>query len=77
MTVALDDAKKMDPDSFLIALHFLTCYPTEQEQSSIFKICDKTARLWTWVYVRMIQALKGKKVSLVITTTDLLPYVKA
>ena len=24
MTVALDDAKKMDPDSFLIALHFLT-----------------------------------------------------
>ena len=35
---------KMDPDSFLMAFHFLTRYPTEHKQSGIFKICEKTAR---------------------------------
>ena len=40
---ALEDSWKMDPDSFIMALHFLTHYPTEQEQSGLFKICEKTA----------------------------------
>ena len=44
MPEALEDTWKMDPDSFLMALHFLKRYPTEHEQSGIFKICEKTAR---------------------------------
>ena len=63
MPEALEDTWKMDPDSFLMALHFLTRYPTEHEQSGIFKICEKTARSWTWIYARKIQALKEQKVS--------------
>jgi hypothetical protein len=63
---ALEDSWKMDPDSFLMALHFLTRYPTEQEQAGIFKICEKTARSWTWIYARKIQALKKHKVSMVL-----------
>lgn len=62
-----EEASKMDPDSFLMALHFLTRYPTEQEQAGIFKICDKTARTWSWIYAGKIQALKEQKVSLVLT----------
>jgi len=50
-------------DSFLMAVHFLKCYPTEKEQEGIFKICDKTARKWGWYYVHKIQALKKQKVS--------------
>lgn len=63
-----EDASKMDPDSFLMALHFLTRYPTEQELSGLFKICEKTARTWSWIYVQKIAALKGQKVSLVLTS---------
>ena len=41
MTVALDDAKKMDPDSFLIALHFLTSRCTTYWQLPTIKIVWK------------------------------------
>ena len=61
------DSQKMDPDSFLMAIHFLAHYPTEQEQTGIFKICDKTACSWSWFYARKIQELKGEKVSIVLT----------
>ncbi len=67
-----DDEGQMDPHFFLMALHFLTCYPTEQEQSSLFKICVKTARHWSWIYARKIQALKDKKVSLALMVSLLM-----
>jgi len=50
-------------DSFLMAMHLLKRYPTEDEQEGIFKICDKTARKWAWFYVQKVQALKKAKVS--------------
>jgi len=61
------DSQKMDPDSFLMAIHFLARYLTKQEQTGIFKICDKTACSWSWFYARKIQALKVEKVSIVLT----------
>ena len=61
------DSRKTDPDSFLMAIHFLAHYLTNQEQTGIFKICDKTAHSWSWFYARKIQALKGEKVSIVLT----------
>ena len=61
------DSWKTDPDSFLMAIHFLVRYPTEEEQTGIFKICDKTACSWSWFYTRKIQALKVEEVRIVLT----------
>lgn len=60
------DATKSDADSFLMAVHFLKCYPTEDELSGRFQICEKTARKWAWYFATKIQALKEQKVSPVL-----------
>jgi hypothetical protein len=52
------DAATLCVDSFLMALHFLKCYPTENQLSGLLKICEKTARKWAWFYAKKIQALK-------------------
>ena len=54
---------KVDFNYFLVSVHFLWRYPTEQEQIGVFKICDKSARSWSWFYARKVQALKEQKVS--------------
>lgn len=46
-----------------MAVHFLARYPTEQEQAGIFKVCDKTARCWSWYFATKIQMLKEEKVN--------------
>ena len=53
-------------DAYLMAIHFLKCYPTENEQSGVFQLCEKTARKWAWYYASKIQAFKGQKVSLLL-----------
>jgi hypothetical protein len=60
------DAKDMDIDAFLIGIHFLKRYPTAREQAGIFKICEKTARKYSWNVAKSIQALKSEKVRLFI-----------
>jgi len=55
---------EVDVDSFLLGLHFLRCYPTNDQQEGLFKICMKTARKWSWFFVEKIAALKGDKVRL-------------
>jgi hypothetical protein len=55
--------KLVDFDYFLMAIHFLKCYPTEKQQEGIFKCCEKTARKWAWYYSTKMQALKVQKVS--------------
>ena len=57
------DARRHCPDSFLMAIHFLARYATDEEQSAIFKLCDRTIRDWKWFYAKKVQALKGQKVS--------------
>ena len=56
------DPKVLCIDAFLMSLHFLKCYPTENQRSGLFKICEKTARKWGWFYCKKIQALKQEKV---------------
>ena len=56
------DARKDCVDSFLMAIHFLKCYPKEGERAAIFKICKKTARKWGWYFAEKVQALKVEKV---------------
>jgi hypothetical protein len=53
-----------DFDHFLMSLYFLKVYPTEEHRSGIFKICEKSARSWSWYFVGKIAALKAQKVSL-------------
>lgn len=57
------DVRKSGPLYFLMAVHFLARYPTEQEQAGIFKVCDKTARCWSWYFATKIQMLKEEKVN--------------
>jgi hypothetical protein len=40
------DPKTLCVESFLMAFHFLKCYPTENQLSGLFKICERTARKW-------------------------------
>lgn len=58
------DSSKCCVESFLMAIHFLKCYPTEGVRAGTFNICERTARDWGWYYVRKVQALKKQKVSL-------------
>ena len=63
------DSDMICVDSFLMALHFLKCYPTENQLSGLFQICEKSARKWAWFYAKKIQALKQQKVSLLLWLT--------
>ncbi len=60
-----------DVDAFLLAIHFLKVYPTENNQAALFRICEKTARKWAWYYARKIQALKAKKVCLAMSLENI------
>ena len=65
----IDATTKVDIDSFLMAIHWLQCYPTETRQAGIFNICEKTARKWALFYARKVQALKGEKVGVLVIGT--------
>ena len=54
--------KELVLENFLMAVHFLYCYPTGNQQEKEFGICVKTARKWSWVFAQKIQALKKIKV---------------
>lgn len=68
-TTPIDEARISGADAntglnyFLMSIHFLKCYPTEQQQVSRFQISDRTVREWTWFYLKKVQALKAQKVS--------------
>jgi hypothetical protein len=44
-------------DYFFMAIHFLSCYPTEEQAEAVFKVCDKTYRYWVWFIVEKIALL--------------------
>lgn len=48
---------------FLMALHWLKCYPTETQREALFNLNPKTCREWGWYFVKKIAALKNEKVS--------------
>lgn len=56
------DSKVICVESFLMGIHFLKCYPTEEVRSGVFKVCEKTAQKWGWFYAKKIQALKEQKI---------------
>jgi hypothetical protein len=51
------------PDKFFLGMYFLKVYPTEEKLAACFKVCEKAARKWAWIFACKIQALKAKKVS--------------
>ena len=52
-----------DLSYFLQALHFLRCYPTEDQRAGTHKNCQRTCREKTWFFLKKIQALKNEVVS--------------
>lgn len=50
-------------DNFLLAMHFLKCYPTETQLAASFKVCEKTAGKCSWFFAQRVRALKTAKVS--------------
>ena len=56
------DADCCDVSSFLMAMNFLKLYGTEQARAVLFKICEQSARKWSWFFVKKVQALKNQKV---------------
>lgn len=47
---------------FLMALHWLKCYPTEAQREALFQLNPKTCREWGWYFVDKIAALQEEKV---------------
>jgi hypothetical protein len=43
---------------FFMAIHFLACYPKEEQAEAMFNVCDKTYRHWVWFIVEKIALLK-------------------
>lgn len=56
------DAVFVNLDSFLLALYFLKCYPTEAQLAATFKVCERTARKCYRFFSKKMQALKAAKV---------------
>lgn len=54
--------KEKFTDYFFMALHLLTCYPTEDEAEAVWAksigVCDRTWRTWAWSIVDKIGLLK-------------------
>jgi hypothetical protein len=62
---------------FMLALHFLTIYPTGSERAGSFALCEKTCGEKGWAFVKKISALKDAKITWPeewIPTNPNLPY---
>jgi len=57
------DRKDLDLKYFLMALHWLYRYDSDEELSGTFDRCKKIVAKWKWFYVAKVAALKGQKVS--------------
>ena len=55
--------KKPQVTHFLLALHWLKRYPTEEASAGLYGLDEDTIRKWIWKYCTAIQALKTRKVS--------------
>jgi hypothetical protein len=66
MTTDIEEARVSPSDAvlknYLLAIHFLKVYPTDERLAGQFKTCVKTARKWAWFYLKKVQMLKAKKV---------------
>ena len=60
---ALVDSKTINLIHYLMTLHFLKCYPTEEQLAASFKVGERSVRKWCRYYGRKMQALKQQKVS--------------
>ena len=48
----IDD--KADLASYLMAIFFLKCYPSEVQLAGTFRVCERTVRKWCWYYAGKI-----------------------
>jgi hypothetical protein len=59
---AQERRKRMRVNHFLMTVHFLRKYPTEDDREALFNKCTDTVREQVWFYVERIRALKKIKV---------------
>lgn len=52
------------PKHLLWALHFMKCYPTENQMASTVNEDEKTLRKWVWIFIDALAGLKSEVVSL-------------
>jgi hypothetical protein len=62
LIVAPGEERLLNLDHFLMSLHFLRCYPTAIQQEATFHLSIKTARKYTWFYIKKFAQLKAQKV---------------
>ena len=48
--------------SFFVALHFLKCYPLEDEREALFDVSPKSGRGKVWFFVEKIRNLRADKI---------------
>jgi hypothetical protein len=53
---------KLNSKYFLMSLHHLRKYPTEDDRESIWDVSPKTGREWVWFYLEALQDLKYVKI---------------
>jgi hypothetical protein len=74
---ALVVAEQKSVDLFLMALHWLKRYQTEQEMEATFGWSDRTCRKWSFYFSQKIAALRDEVVSLLslmfVTIVDVSP----
>ncbi|KAG7368233.1 hypothetical protein IV203_030976 [Nitzschia inconspicua] len=47
---------------FLMAIHFLKCYPTERQREATFQYCPSWSRRKIWFWINQIAALQSEKI---------------
>ncbi|KAG7371241.1 hypothetical protein IV203_019811 [Nitzschia inconspicua] len=47
---------------FLMAMHFLKCYPTERQREATFQYCPSWSRRKIWFWINRIAALQSEKI---------------
>ena len=51
-----------DLDDYLMAIHFLSKYPTELQCEAPIDKCDRTVRKWVWHYIGLFQQMFAIKI---------------
>ena len=54
-----DEAKKLDPFYYLMALHFLKVYPTNDALAGRTWRDPQTVRIWIWRYISLMASLSS------------------
>jgi len=78
-TTDIEEASVTEPKSkyFLMAMHWLKAYNTEELIAALFNVHEDTVRKWVWFYTVKIQHLKKAKISWDVIENAVEAYVES